>query len=369
MNVRKAFALFLLLLAACQATPDQTATVPPVAPLPTLHPTPAPASTQASGPLILPTAASEPPLNHPTLSPPVHEPPLRFAFPPPAPDPVSLWRPPLYPIPWALNPNDHFFFARPIAADEINWPLASYRYGGIFPGGTAIHTGIDIDAPIGTPVLAAAPGKVLWAGYGMFYGNNSPSDPYGLAVTIRHDFSHKGRRLYTIYAHMSRIDVSAGQLVNTGSQLGLVGITGNTTGPHLHFEVRKEDNKFYYTYNPELWLAPPQGWGVLVGQLRHTNGQILEGLDVEVVDSEGKRSWIVRSYGPEIVNPDEYFDENLVLSDLPAGTYTVKIPYKEKTYDAEVTIHPGAITFFTFKGEEGFTMKPLPTPNPQNFVK
>jgi hypothetical protein len=58
--------------------------------------------------------------------------PFQFSFPTPGAEPVSGWRPPLYPIPWAMSAYDHFYFARPIAADQVNWPLADYRYGGIF---------------------------------------------------------------------------------------------------------------------------------------------------------------------------------------------------------------------------------------------
>ncbi|MRR30611.1 M23 family metallopeptidase, partial [bacterium] len=114
--------------------------------------------------------------------------PLRFTFPTPQPPPISLWRPPLYDTPWALAPQDHFFFTRPISADEINWPLADYRYGGIFFRSDIVHTGVDVDAKRGTTVQAAGPGQVMFAGNGLYRGEDDPTDPYGLAVTIRHDF-------------------------------------------------------------------------------------------------------------------------------------------------------------------------------------
>ena len=105
--------------------------------------------------------------------------PVRLILPTPGSYPNSLWRPPLNEAPWALSPYDHFYFIRPIAVDEVNWPLADYRYGYYFPGTTIVHTGIDIDANRGTPILAAAPGKVIWAGYGLSLIHISePTRPY-----------------------------------------------------------------------------------------------------------------------------------------------------------------------------------------------
>ena len=58
--------------------------------------------------------------------------PFQFVLPQQGAEPISGWRPPLYPIPLAKTSNDHFYFARPIAADQVNWPLPDYRYGGVF---------------------------------------------------------------------------------------------------------------------------------------------------------------------------------------------------------------------------------------------
>lgn len=319
---------------------------------------------------LAPTAAGDPdnvsPEARSTGSTPA---PLRFALPTPGDIPVSLWRPPLYKIPWAMGPFDHFYFSRPIAADEVNWPLADYRYGGIFPNTDIVHTGVDIDAPKGTPVLAAADGTIVWAGYGLLRGNNDRNDPYGQAVSIRHNFGWQGQRMITIYAHMDRIDVSVGQEVKAGEQIGLVGETGNVTGPHLHFEVRIKNNAYYNTYNPELWLAPPQGWGVLVGHLENTNGSLLTTQDVSVRSKATGRTWVVRSYGPKGVNGDPYYDENMALSDLPAGDYTVVIDYLDHRYQTMVSIHPGAITYFSFQGAKGFDFTPPPDPTEEEAPK
>jgi murein DD-endopeptidase MepM/ murein hydrolase activator NlpD len=86
------------------------------------------------------------------------------------------------------------------------------------------HLGVDYGAAIGTPVRCVGEGVVEFAGEQNGYGN---------VVVIRHNTSDE-----TVYAHLSRIDVRAGQSVNQGQRLGAVGMTGWATGPHLHFEFR-----------------------------------------------------------------------------------------------------------------------------------
>ncbi len=91
-------------------------------------------------------------------------------------------------------------------------------------GGVRMHKGLDLAAPIGTPVHATADGMVERADW---------SNGYGLLVEIDH-----GGNLETRYGHMSRLAVAAGQMVHKGDVIGFVGMTGRTTGPHLHYEVR-----------------------------------------------------------------------------------------------------------------------------------
>lgn len=287
--------------------------------------------------------------------------PLRFVFPTPIQIAVSAWRPPLYPTPWAPTPYDHFFFSRPIAADEINWPVPTYRYGGEYFVDT-VHTGIDIPAPKGTPVIAVGSGKIIWAGYGIYRGGKDITDPYGLAVTIRHDFGYKNQTLYTIYGPLDQIDVVEGQYVETGELLGLVGETGNVTGPHLHFEVRIAENSFLNTRNPELWIAPPQGWGVLAGRVMDTNNQLVSNQLILVTDPGTGQNWLARSYGPEAVNPDSYYDENLVIGDLPAGIYLLRTAYAGTSHSIEIEIRPGFVTFFSFQGWNSFSIEMPPSP-------
>ena len=366
---------FLVFLSACQ--PDNQANAPSAPPdqppaqetrialiVETLA---AQATREALSPLATPSPVI---LSLDNLPP--DEAPIRFSFPTPQPEPVSLWRPPLYDPPWALAPFDHFFFSRPIGADSVNWPLDDYRYGATFPGlPDVIHTGIDIPAPRNTPILAAGPGVVMWAGWDLFNRQLAPSeDPYGIAVAIRHDFGHQGRRLYTVYAHMDRVDVLPGQRVATGDPIGIIGDTGFTTGPHLHFEVRIETNDFFASRNPELWLVPPQGWGVLAGRIMNTNGSLLTGQSLYIRNLETNQRWKAHTYtDTQRVTSDDYYQENLVLSDLPAGNYELSLEYEQQTwFTTQVTINPGAITYFTFRGERGFGLDLPPTPVPKDLI-
>ena len=163
---------------------------------------------------------------------------------------------------------------------RLIWPSLDYRYGGVFFKPSAVHTGIDIPAKLGTSVLASGPGEVVWAGWGLYSGDPSnQDDPYGLAVVILHDFGYQDLPLYTVYAHLDQVDVVPGQWLQTGDMLGNVGETGFTTGPHLHFEVRLGNNTYFNTSNPELWLVQPQGWGVLAARITDSYDNPLPDLD------------------------------------------------------------------------------------------
>ncbi len=92
--------------------------------------------------------------------------------------------------------------------------------------GYTFHNGIDFGGPVGTPIVAAATGTVITA---------SGGGPYGNHVMIAHQLN--GKTYTTVYAHMSSLNARAGQRVSQGQQIGALGSTGNSTGPHLHFEI------------------------------------------------------------------------------------------------------------------------------------
>ncbi len=103
-------------------------------------------------------------------------------------------------------------------------PLDSYVW---VRGFSAIHSGVDLSAAVGTPVKAANGGTVIFAGWSNW--------GYGYSVVLAHG------PYTTLYGHMSSISARCGSRVSAGQVIGAVGSTGNSTGPHLHFEIRYLD--------------------------------------------------------------------------------------------------------------------------------
>jgi hypothetical protein len=200
----------------------------------------------------------------------------------------------------------------------------------------------------------------MWSGYGLYFLRNEYRDPYGIAVAIKHDFGYQGKMLYTIYGHMDQTYVWRGQRVQTGDIIGRVGETGKATGPHLHFEVRIGDNVLFGTRNPELWISPPQGYGILVGRVMKGKSDYVPQQKVVLVSSSTGRIYEVMTYAKGAINADPYYKENVVLGDLPAGYYSLTMDLEYTMVKTYLEIKPGMVTYFTYKGKEGFSFDPPP---------
>ncbi|WP_373538679.1 M23 family metallopeptidase [Chamaesiphon sp.] len=130
------------------------------------------------------------------------------------------------------------------ASSDLIYPLMtpariSSRFGWRthpLTGTRRFHSGIDIAAPTGTPVVATGSGTVVSAGW---------NGGYGKAIIIQHNDVQQ-----TLYGHLSQISVQPGQVIEQGTVIGLVGSTGNSTGPHLHFETRMPNGNTWVAIDP-----------------------------------------------------------------------------------------------------------------------
>ncbi len=225
----------------------------------------------------------------------------------------------------------------------LRWPLArhSLTAGWFYPGG-AMHGAIDLAAKVGEPVFAAETGTVDW----VQQWDGHTKDPaknqsYGNLVRIRHP-DHKGKPLQTLYAHLQRCAVGQGQQVQEGEIIGYAGNTGNSTGPHLHFEVRLSgkrtnplvwlDDDFFatpgwqpFTYRPgEHPVQRPEQplWGRGIDISRHQWGSPV---DFDAVRAAGARFVILRAgYGWGRDQIDPCFEKGYALAvraGLEVGAY------------------------------------------------
>jgi murein DD-endopeptidase MepM/ murein hydrolase activator NlpD len=129
-------------------------------------------------------------------------------------------------VPARANPNPPATPTTPATpTGGFVWPLSGVLTSPFGPRDGRLHAGLDIAAPTGTPAGAAAGGIVSFAATQSGYGN---------IVIVEHPGGTS-----TAYAHLSKISVVVGQIVSAGQQVGLVGTTGHSSGPHLHFEIRE----------------------------------------------------------------------------------------------------------------------------------
>ena len=319
---------------------------------------------------------------------------LMFAPPIPSASEILEWRPPPVSVPYSLHPDDHYWLRRPIPSGQVDWGLDSYPYGGSGGGLWKVHHGMDFPNDPGTPVLAAGDGVVVWASsnwsplYVAVSGSaadtlasaDSPAvglggaqeaadesggtattlnttwrllEPYGNYVIIEHDWGLQGEPVYTLYGHLLEVFVHKGDHVSAGDLIAGVGNTGNSTGPHLHFEVRVGENDYGSTCNPALWMAPYEGWGTLAGRVTTADGYFFYGALVAVYPMDKAGNWNVNSvnaryltsYASTALNPDDQWQENFVVPDLPAGEYHVRTWAGGAILEADVAIQPGVTTF------------------------
>ncbi len=241
--------------------------------------------------------------------------------------------------------DGHFILQRPIKSPANDLVDSTYLYGSTANGTRDPHHGVEFVNEAGTPVYAASDGEVIFAGPDEESIYSPWANYYGNLVVIKH-----ADGLFTLYAHLSKIDVQVNQEVLAGDKIGEVGSTGVAIGSHLHFEVRYGNVEDYFsTQNPELWLAPSKdGSGDLSGTLmisivdQRFDFQYAEftiGYYLDPNQPQAK-SYYVSTYARDMMTGDE----NAGLGDLPSGYYRIALEYNGQHYERWVEVESGKLT-------------------------
>jgi murein DD-endopeptidase MepM/ murein hydrolase activator NlpD len=247
---------------------------------------------------------------------------------------------------------------RPFSEPNRDWIDLTYPYASTGDGTLAIHNGVEFPNQYGTPVQAAAAGEVIFAGddeelllgpYTNFYGN---------VIILKHENLYEDKDLFTLYGHLSNINVEEGDSVQAGDVLGQVGATGVASGSHLHFEVRYDVNKYQNSTNPVLWFSPliNQASGqaaILAGLIVDSYGEVVPevSLTLEKLSDEGEIEghYYFKTYAENGINSHPALDENFALPDLPPGDY--RFTYiSGKMYEIFFTLEPGKLGFINLQG-------------------
>ncbi len=256
--------------------------------------------------------------------------------------------------------------SRPIALPANDQVDTSYRFGSTENGRRDPHHGVEFLNRGGTPVLAAADGFVLVAGNDQEIRYSPYLNYYGNLVIIQHELPSQMLEdsptfpipIYTLYAHLSQISVEPGQVVTRGQQVGLIGMTGNALGNHLHFEIRLGENTYLATRNPELWLESDldvygQLNGAIAGHVIDSQGQQIAANGVVIQDMPGGpeeapgRSVYLSSYEESALIGQAPWLESFAAGNLPAGWYRVSFPYLGMQSQL-VHLPPGQIVVVVF---------------------
>jgi murein DD-endopeptidase MepM/ murein hydrolase activator NlpD len=281
----------------------------------------------------------------------------------PTPRPLRPGR--VWPAPNPAQAREHFWLARPFAPpaeDDIEY---WYPYGSTGAGRYLIHHGVDIGNPMGTPILNVAPGRVVVAGEDLTATYGLTTNFYGRLVVVELNQRWDDRPVFVLYGHLQTIAVTVGQEVQTGDRIGTVGMAGIALGPHLHLEVRIGKNTYDSVRNPDLWLRPFPGQGLIAGRLIDDKGRTWPEAHILIYKAE-RRDRIWRELYTYVddpgISPDDAWGENFSIPDLLAGDYVLETKIGSHIETLPVTVKPGEVTFVLWQIPANGSPLPPPTP-------
>lgn len=250
------------------------------------------------------------------------------------------------------------WFARPIAAEDNDHIDQTYRWGSTMGGVFQPHQGVEFNNPDGTPVHAIGDGLVVYAGR---------AERGALTVGIRHDtmLAVGGRKyfVFSVYYHNSALIAHVGDRVKRGDIISRVGHTGRATNDHMHLEVHAAPtdsvkpiidslNRYpSYTTNPELWITPLPGTGVIAGTVVDSAGVPIPQARVYGIAKPVPRETpfaFAETYGPRN-HPHPVFGEHFAISDVPAGVQHLFVVIGGKRIQRTVVVRPGAMSWVEFR--------------------
>src|SRR5213079_381538 len=252
----------------------------------------------------------------------------------------------------------HTWFGRPIALTDQPYIDQTYRFGSTMGGNFQPHQGVEFNNPDGTPVHAIGDGVVVHSG---------PAEQGALTVAIKHDrkLTADGKTLFvfSVYYHNTTLLAKVGQRVKAGDVIALVGNTGRATNDHLHLEVHASpfdstrlivdpDVRYPpYNANPELWIEPLPGTGMIAGQVWDSAGQpVYQARIYGLVKPEPRETpfSFIETYGPRN-HTDPVYQEHFGISDVPPGEYVMGVQIGTKRVYRRVKVESRKLTWVEFK--------------------
>ncbi len=259
------------------------------------------------------------------------------------------------PLVGAISTPRHTWFRRPIALTDQPYIDQTYRFGSTMGGNFQPHQGVEFNNGDGTPVHAIGDGVVVHAG---------PAEQGALTVAIQHDRRVSvGYYLFSVYFHNSKLLVKVGDRVKAGDVISLVGNTGRATNDHLHLEVHAspfdstrlivDPSVRYppYNTNPELWIQPLPGTGIVAGQVWDSAGKPVQQARIYgLVKPEPQETpfSFIETYGPRN-HSDPTYHEHFGISDVPPGEYVLGVEIGGKRVFRRVKVEAGKLTWVEFR--------------------
>ncbi len=196
------------------------------------------------------------------------------------------------------------------------------------------------------PVYAPADGVVIFAGRDHERIYTPWDDYYGNLIVIQH-----ADGLFSLYGHLSQINISVGEQVSVGDAIALVGHTGVAIGSHLHFEVRTggDGTDFFSTENPELWLPLDDGMGAISITLQTAGNVKVDRNLVFYRYAPGTNKSEKKYYFATYPKGFEHNTEDFAVGDLPPGRYRIAFSDSGGLYERVVVVEAGKLTQVVFQ--------------------